>query len=400
MTTKRNRHARASAAAVVALLAPFLLGCDPGGPDTIKAFLAEELPEGSSGTLIAAQDGDVVTCSGWGQSDHKHGVDTDCDTVYDIMSLTKQFTAAAVLKLQMQGRLDVSDSIGEHLPGVPEDKQPITVQQLLTHTSGLPDSLGGDYEPVSRTAFLAAAFSADLLAAPGEEYHYSNVGYSVLAALIEEASGQDYETYLADNLFRPARMTRTGYVLPDWAAAEVAVEYDAAGDPQGTPLEHPWADDGPYWNLRGNGGILSTARDMYRWHVALQTDRILDAGARRELFEPRVREEPDDTYYAYGWVVQDPDSSGTVWHNGGNGWSYAEMAREPGGSAFVFWVTNQFRSAEGDWNLEETGPDITEGVMEGLRDEQPIGIGHLLHEEREKESHAARDLYRRHPRWL
>ena len=308
----------------------------------------------------------MVTCHGWGQSDHEHGVEADCDTVYDIMSLTKQFTAAAVLKLQMQDRLEVSDPISTYLPGVPEDKQPITVEQLLIHTSGLPDSLGGDYEPMSRSAFLAAAFGADLLAAPGEKYLYSNVGYSLLAALIEEASGRDYETYLADNLFRPSRMTRTGYVLPDWDEAEVAVEYDAAGDPQGTPLQHPWADDGPYWNLRGNGGMLSTARDMYRWHLSLQAGRVLDAAAKRELFEPRVREEPDDTYYAYGWVVQDPDGSGTVWHNGGNQWSYAEMAREPDGSAFVFWVTNHSRSAQDDWNLEDSGADITDGVMERL----------------------------------
>lgn len=355
-------------AVVVLLVVSLTAGCGNGhgGPETIGRFLDEALPEGSSGTLVVASGDDMRDCRGWGESDRERGVDADCDTVYDVMSMTKQFTAAGILKLQMQGRLDVTDAIGRHLRGVPDDKQGITIQQLLTHTSGLPETLGSDYEPMSRSEFLARAFDAHLLAAPGKKYHYSNVGYSMLAAIVEEDSGEDYETYLANNLFRPAGMTRTGYVLPDWDDSAVAVEYDAAGHPHGTPLDHPWADDGPYWNLRGNGGMLSTARDMFRWHRALRGESVLDAAAKRELFRPRVREEPDDTYYAYGWVVEDPDGSKTLWHNGGNGWSYGEIARTPNGSAFVFWVSNQFKSVEGGWNFEETGPDLTEGVMRRL----------------------------------
>lgn len=362
--------ARRRRAAVATVLAAWLaVGCGSGGgPEGIGPFLADRLPAGSGGTLIAARGDDVAVCRGWGESDRERSVDAGCDTVYDVMSMTKQFTAAAILRLRMEGRLTTSDTLGDHLPGVPADKRDITVRQLLTHTSGLPGSLGGDDEPLSRADFLARAFAADLLAAPGEEYRYSNVGYSVLAAVVEEASGQGYESYLAARLFRPAGMTRTGYTLPDWEDAEVAVEYDADGSPRGTPLERPWADDGPYWNLRGNGGILSTARDMYRWHRALIGDDVLDAAARRELFAPHVREAPDDSYYGYGWVVMDSEGSGPRWHNGGNGRSYGEIAREPDGSVFVFWVANQARSDEAGWDLEESGPEITEGVARRVRD--------------------------------
>ncbi|GAB2587480.1 serine hydrolase domain-containing protein [Streptomyces capparidis] len=355
---------------VLVLVAWFAVGCGSGGGGrgAIEEFLDGELPRGSSGTLIAARGGELEVCRGWGASDREGDVDAGCDTVYDIGSVTKQFTAAAVVKLQAQGRLRTSDTIGEHLRGVPGDKRGITVGHLLTHTSGLLDSLGDDYEPLSRAEFLDEALASDLLAAPGEEYRYSNVGYSLLAAIVEEVSGEDYESYLAEHLFRPAGMRLTGYVLPDWDDGEIAVEYSAAGDPRGTPLDHPWADDGPYWNLRGNGGMLSTARDMYRWHLALDGDRVLDPAAKRELFEPRVREAPDETYYAYGWVVTAPDGSGILWHNGGNDLSYAEIAREPNGSGFVFWVTNRVRSTAGDWDFEETGAGITEGVMERLHD--------------------------------
>jgi CubicO group peptidase (beta-lactamase class C family) len=297
-------------------------------------------PAGSSGALVTAVDGELVSCEGWGGG--------DCDTVYDIGSVTKQFTAAAIVELQTMGRLDVTDRIGRYLRGVPPDKRAITIQQLLTHTSGLVGSLGGDYEPLSRDDLLRAAFASDLRSAPGTRYFYSNVGYSLLAAIIETASGEGYEEFLAQHLFAPAGMTSTGYVLPDWDAADVAVEYDARGRSQGRPFDHPWAADGPNWNLRGNGGLLSTARDMFRW------SRAFDDPELKELFRPRVSEGARaDSSYGYGWVVLDTQLGRVQWHNGGNGWSYAEVTRVPSEHAFVFWVTNRSRGP--GWNLERHG---------------------------------------------
>lgn len=329
-----------------------------------EQFLPDGLPAGSSGALVAGRGTTMDVCRGWGDRDQGTGGRAGCDTAYDIGSMTKQFTAAAIMRLSQDGRLDVADPLGDHLPGVPADKRSITIEHLLTHTSGLLDSLGSDDEPLTRDAFLRQALGSELRSEPGTTYLYSNVGYSLLTAVIEEASGQDYEAYLAEHLFTPSGMTRTGYVLPDWSESQVAVEYDADGHSHGTPLDHPWADDGPYWNLRGNGGLLSTPRDMFRWHVALLDDTVLDDDAKRELFEPRVREEPDETYYAYGWVVDDPDDPSILWHNGGNGWSYGEIARDPAGDTFAFWVAN--RSAGDGWDLGESGGDVTSALFERL----------------------------------
>ena len=352
-------------------------GSDDAGPtgqaaatettEPTGSFLPDGLPPGSSGALVAGRGTTMDVCRGWGDPDQGSGGRAGCDTVYDIGSMTKQFTAAAIVRLGMDGRLDVADPIGDYLPDVPADKRSVTIEHLLTHTSGLVDSLGPDDEPLTRDAFLRQALGSEPLSEPGTTYRYSNVGYSLLTAVIEEASGQGYEAYLAEHLFAPAGMTRTGYVLPDWSKAQVAVEYDAEGRSQGTPLDHPWADDGPYWNLRGNGGLLSTPRDMFRWHVALLGDAVLDDTARRELFEPRVREEPDETYYAYGWVVDDPDDPSILWHNGGNGRSYGEMARDPAGDTFVFWVAN--RSADDGWDLGESGGAVTSALFERLSGE-------------------------------
>jgi len=177
---------------------------DASGPESrdpshesLARFLEQTLPERASGTLVAARDGAMLHCQGFGLADREADVAVGCDTVYDTMSMTKQFTAAAILKLEMMGELRVTDPIAAHIGPVPEDKRAITLHQLLTHTSGLIDVLGGDYEPLSREELLAGAMRSDLRSRPGSEHHYSNVGYSVLAAIVEKASGVGYEEFLA-----------------------------------------------------------------------------------------------------------------------------------------------------------------------------------------------------------
>lgn len=363
----------AAAALAAALLLSSCDGAEPAPPpeaDQERVFEVSDVPRGSSGSLVAVADGDVVTCEGWGEVDLEAGTPAGCDTVYDIGSVSKQFTAAAVVKLRMQGLLRVTDTLGDFLADVPADKSGITVRHLLTHTSGLVDSLGDDYEPLGREEMLSAALATDLQASPGDRYHYSNLGYSLLAAIVEEASGAAYEDYLAEALFAPAGMTQTGYVLPEWDVADVAVEYDAHGRAQGRPYDHPWADDGPYWNLRGNGGLLSTAHDMGRWLLALEDDDLLDDEAKAELFRPRVLEQRGgETRYAYGWVVADTPLGEITWHNGGNGWSYAEVARLPESGVGLFWVTNRSRDASGDWSLDRLRPSLTETVAARLVEE-------------------------------
>lgn len=346
---------------------------EPGRGDptdaAIARFLADTLPEGASGTLVAARDGELVHCRGFGMADREAGLGATCDTVYDVGSITKQFTGAAIVKLEMMGKLRVTDRIGRHLGPVPADKRAITLHQLLTHTSGLVEGLGDDYQRLSRRKLVRRALKSRLRSPPGVEFRYSNAGYSLLAAIVEKASGMGYEEFLARRLFAPAGMTQTGYVLPRWRGDRVAVEYDPRGRPQGRPFEHPWADDGPYWNLRGNGGMLSTARDMFRWHVALQGREILDRRAKRKLFKPHVREEHGgEIHYGYGWVIHRADAGTVAWHNGGNGWSYAELARVLDDGAMVFWVTNRYRDAAARWNLEQLGGRLTEGVAERLLD--------------------------------
>lgn len=337
---------------------------DPGA----EHALAARWPAGASGTVLAVRDGRIALCRGIGAADRAAHVAATCDTVYDLMSMTKQFTAAAVLKLETMGRLRTTDPIARFVGSVPPDKQAITIQQLLAHTSGLTEALGDDYDRLSRRGFLRGALASRLRSAPGAEYHYSNVGYSLLAAIVERASGTSYERFLARHLFAPAGMRQTGYVLPRWRRDRVAVEYDARGRSHGTPLDHPWAADGPWWNLRGNGGMLSTARDMFRWHRALQGDAILSSAAKRELFAPRAPVTApgyEGFSSAYGWGLLSTPDGRVAAHTGGNGWSFGVVARFLDDGRMVFWVSNHARQV-GRWNLERLDQRLTFAIADGL----------------------------------
>ncbi|NAS25685.1 serine hydrolase [Herbidospora sp. NEAU-GS84] len=332
----------------------------------IEAFLDRTLPPGPGGTVAVARHGELVHCAGFGLADRENRTPAGCDTAYDVMSITKQFTAAGIMKLQMTGRLRTTDRITVHLGAVPADKRRITVRHLLTHTSGLGD-VGDDYDPVSRDTMTRRALASPLRSAPGAEFHYSNVGYSLLAAIIERVSGMSYERFLAQHLFAPAGMTSTGYVLPRWKADQIAIEYDRQGTRRGRPTEHPWAADGPHWYLRGNGGMLSTARDMYRWHRALEGDRILSRRAKAEMFAPRVVvDRKAKLHYGYGWGVFPRTEFGrVVEHDGGNDWSYGQFARFPDKGVMVFWITNHAYQ-EGKWDLEELNGTLTPGLVRAL----------------------------------
>ncbi|MGI5204836.1 serine hydrolase domain-containing protein [Spirillospora sp. CA-108201] len=334
---------------------------------SIARYLDRTLPEGPGGTVVAARGAELAHCRGFGLADRTAGILATCDTVYDVMSITKQFTAAAILKLEMMGRLRTTDRIGTVLGPVPADKRGITLHQLLTHTAGLAEGLGDDYEPVSRDEMLGEALRSKLVSRPGAEFHYSNTGFSVLAAIVEKVSGTGYERFLATHLFAPAGMTRTGYVLPKFSRAQVAVEYDENGASRGRPFDHPWAADGPYWYLRGNGGMLSTGRDMFTWHRALLGDTILNAAAKTKMFEPHARIPGADAAYGYGWGILQTKDGRVGWHNGGNDWSFASYSRILRDGTMVHWVTNQVTRAD-QWNLEDRELEMSQALADRVRD--------------------------------
>jgi CubicO group peptidase (beta-lactamase class C family) len=337
------------------------LAAPPVDQDVVEGPLGQRLDEamrkraerGFSGVLLVAVKGKVVIAKGYGLADRDGRIPFTSSTVFDIGSITKQFTGAAIARLEMQGKLAPNDPLSKYFANAPADKADITLYQLLTHSAGLKGDFGGDYDVMSRDAIVERVMQSKLLYPPGTEHRYSNSGFSMLAAVVEQVSGQSYEAFLREQLFLPAGMEQTGYRLPLWRPESIAHGYrgkDKTGlVDDGTPLEKHWADDGPYWNLRGNGGLLSTVWDLYRWHLALSGDKVLSEPIKVRLYARKVKEDPEaKSWYSYGWSLSDTRrGTRVIEHNGGNGIFFADFVRYVDDDVVIIAASNRSEDAEG-----------------------------------------------------
>lgn len=274
-----------------------------------------------NGSVLVARDTQIVLLAAFGVADPRNGTPNTTHTLFSTGSVTKQFTAAAILALESRRKLSVNDRIATYLKGAPADKQDITIHQLLTHSAGFPESLGPDEESISRDSLVALAFATPLEFKPGTSYEYSNVGYSLAAAIVEKVSGQHYEDFMR-TLWNQAGLVRTGLYTLDAPESEVARSHnEAMGYPAQTDLPRE------AWHLIGNGGVLSTPWDLYHWYRWLWNGKGLSAAARQQMFTRQVKEGPMDSYYGYGWAIQNLKRGGDlIWHNGGampHGWGCA-----------------------------------------------------------------------------
>ena len=307
------------------------------------AYLTRLEPLGFSGAALIVEDGRTVLRKGYGLADREAGTPITTASVFSLGSITKQFTAAAILALEGRGLLSVDDPISRHFPDVPPDKRAITLHHLLTHSSGLEsDFAPTDFDSLGRErdAYVRRALDSTLLFAPGTGYEYSNAGYSLLAAVVEIVTGKSYEEALRELVLLPAGMEETGYRIPAWDESRVVVGY-REGERWGTILARLDDPGAPFWQLRGNGGLHTTLGDVERWDRALETDAVLPAAARAKMFTPYVAEGPDSiSFYGYGWVIEETPRHGTlVQHNGGNGIFLAELHRWVDEGLTVFIVT-------------------------------------------------------------
>jgi len=295
----------------------------------IESLLTEYESAGFSGTVLVELEGKKVISRGYGFRNNELREKNSPNTIFDIGSLTKQFTASAILKLEMQGKLSTSDKITKYFNNVPLDKASITIHDLLRHQSGLQSNVGGDYEPITESAFIDSVMKSNLLFEVGSDFSYANIGYSLLALIIEKVSGQAYEQYLYSDLWKPSGMEETGYSRPDFNKNLIAVGYNRSSEPWGKPTEKEWNGKTPFLHLLGNGGILSTTEDLYKWHQILMTDKVLSKSAKDKLYHPLIRSnENADAIYGYGWdVYKTKRGTYRVWHNGTNNIFYADFMR-------------------------------------------------------------------------
>jgi len=285
---------------LTAELPRFIDSIDAGDP--VRAF---------AGYVVVAQHDHVIYRAAYGMADREHQRVPTADTSFRIGSVTKQFTATAILRLEQDGKLSVKDTVAKYLPEFPGPGKDVTIHQLLTHTAGIPNftqepaNLARKGERFTPRQLLELFWDRPLDFPPGTSYAYSNSGYCVLGAIIEKVSGMTYGAYLERMLFAPAGLTRT-------------VVGDAAGDPdraEGYAIEDgkivkadPIDMSFPF----AAGAVRSTANDLVRWNRALAGDAVLGKEERDKLDTAQGLGD-----YGYAWVTAMIRGHRTRWHNGG-----------------------------------------------------------------------------------
>lgn len=292
------------------------------------------------GSVLVADGPELLVDEGFGLADIAAGRPNTPTTQLRIGSLSKAFTAVAIMHLVDQGHLSVNDPLAKFLPNYPGGEA-ITIRHLLTHTAGIPN-----YEertdlrqvvatPIALEDLIASFANQPLLFAPGQGYAYSSSGYVLLSRVIEVVSGLSYAEFLQTEVLQPAGMTRSGYDFLDPALPEPAVGYQLT--PQGA---QPAILTDSSWPS-GAGALFSTAEDMYRWDRALASDGLLTAGSREALFAPQVAiPASQGAAYGYGWEIGTTAGRPSIAHGGGIFGFASYIARFPQEEAVIIVLSN------------------------------------------------------------
>ena len=291
-----------------------------------------------SGSVLAARDGAVLFRKGYGMANVEHDVPNTPKTKFRLGSITKQFTAMAIMILQEQGKLSVQDPISQHVSDSPEAWQGITIRHLLTHTSGIPDfTRFPDYgrrtvlpSPVAQT--ILRFKNRPLQFAPGAKHSYCNGGYIVLGHIIEKASGKKYREFVQESIFEPLGMKNSGYDLTTrilkhrasgyafWAGNMVNARYIDMSIPHAA------------------GALYSTVDDLHLWDRALDSEKLITKKSLDEMFTPFR------SGYAYGWKVSTRSGRKCMSHAGTIIGFSTVIMRFPEDKACVVILSNVMRT--------------------------------------------------------
>jgi CubicO group peptidase (beta-lactamase class C family) len=334
---------------------------------TIDSFMTATARLGVEGTLLVERDGRVILLRGYGIVDRVRQTAAAASTPYLLGSLSKQFTATAAYKLESQGKLRLSDSLGRWFPEAPLDKRGITIDQLIHHTSGLPYLGPGDlYDSISVDSMVRETFSYPLDFRPGTRYGYSSPGYNLLAVVIQRASGRPFNEYLRRELFDPAGMSETGFADEPsrWPAARRTPSYSGLS-PEADPPLYP-VSLAP--KTVGAGSVVSTCADLWKWEKALRSGKVLDPEATRRLFAPGPASGTGSAY-AGGWqVVRSQRNTTVILHAGDIGGFNTDMRRMIDEHATIIFLSN---AREGGRGYREIIPITVTRILFGPTPEMP-----------------------------
>ncbi|HEY0678934.1 MAG TPA: serine hydrolase [Chitinophagaceae bacterium] len=304
--------------------------------DKLDEYLSANARLGKfNGVAFVARRDTIILHKGYGWRNAEKRIAHDVKSVFQIGSVTKQFTSAAILRLQEQGKLSVKDTIGKYFPGFPNGGI-ITIEHLLTHTSGIYNYTNDNQfmstradKPITMEKMLELFRDKPLDFAPGFKWSYSNSGYILLGYIISKVSGKSYEQYVRDLIFTPLRMENSGFDFKSLTHPAKSVGYFVLN---GDTLRAPIVDSSVSYAA---GAIYSTASDLYKWHKSLYTDKVIKQASLEKAFTPFK------SNYGYGWIIVNLDGKKLITHGGGIFGFTADILRVPSDDICIILLVNK-----------------------------------------------------------
>jgi len=313
---------------IAAIVFAAVAALDTAAVARVDASVAQIMTAGHvpSIAIAVSRDGTTVYSHAYGYANLAQRVPATTDTHYEIGSITKQFTATAILQLKEAGKLRLDDTLARWIPEYRRGAK-VTIRELLQQTTGIPNyTAAKGFVKVASTrtasfaAILALVSNKPLEFTPGSRFAYSNTNYILLGEIVERASRESWESYVREHLFAMAGMTHSGFIGDEARLQPMATGYDAGKN--GAKVS-PAFGSGWAWSA---GAIVSTVGDMLAWDSALFGGRLINATDLAAMIAPGKPAFGKNSWYGYGWVIDSADGHKRIWHNGGTfGYMAANM---------------------------------------------------------------------------
>jgi D-alanyl-D-alanine carboxypeptidase len=316
----------------------------PSGPEfdvRAEALINGYVKAGNfSGAVLVARDGEPILREGFGLANREWDIAAAPDTEFRIGSMTKPFTATAIMQLVEQGKINLDDPISKYYTGAPQAWSKVTIRILLTHRSGIPNFTDIPHfleqqSRLDRTPEEIIALTRDLPLEfePGTKYKYDNSGYILLGYVIEKVSGQRYADYLRDHIFKPLGMDHTGYDVSEEVQHHRAAGYELGND--GVVRNASYVSMTlPY----AAGGLYSDVDDLLVWDQAYYAGKLLTPASMADMFTAHSE------HYGYGWEIQRTNGRRVWWHTGSLNGFHAYIGRYPDQKLTVIVLANIFQA--------------------------------------------------------
>ncbi len=333
----------ASLATVTLCLAPHAHANSASSTQSLDTAAASHYkPDQPGATVIVVKDGKTLLRKAYGLADVEKQAAMTPEAVLRIGSVTKQFTAVAIMMLEEQGKLSVRDDITKRLSNYPAPAEQITIEHLLTHTSGIPSytnkpEYGQTMAEARSVAQMIEAFKNDPLEfKPGSQYRYNNSGYFLLGAIVEQVSGMSYAEFLAKQIFIPLGMKDSAYEGFERAGGGKRIEGYGRRQDKVIPIGASVHMSQPY----AAGALISTIDDLARWDDAVTNGRLLKAETWKRVFTPYTLTNGNKTSYGYGWNIGKLRGRESAEHGGAINGFLSQVIRVPGDRVFVAVLAN------------------------------------------------------------